>query len=111
VGIGDGDLPRPVADLDRSGHLLIRVARALALDPEVLLLEHASAGLSLDAARTIGSRIRQIASRRACALLAVTADREFAAAIARRLLTLEPATGRLAERGPGLMERLFGQQS
>lgn len=111
VGLEDVDLPRRVAELDRSGQLLIRVGRALALDPQVLLLEHASAGLLADAARTIGSRIRQIASRRACALVAVTADKEFAAAVAPRLLTLDPATGRLTERGSGLMERVFGRQS
>lgn len=108
VGLEDHDWSRRVAELDASGRLRIRVGRALALDPTVLLLEHASAGLPTDLVQTIGSHIRQIASRRACALIAVTADKEFAAAVASRVLTLEPATGRLTERRGGLLERLFG---
>jgi ABC-type lipoprotein export system ATPase subunit len=108
VGLEDRDWPRRVADLDAAGRLRLRVARALALDPRVLLLEHASAGLPTGPSQTIGARIRQIASRRACALVAVTADEAFAAAVAARTLRLEPASGRLTGRRGGLLERLFG---
>jgi ABC-type lipoprotein export system ATPase subunit len=108
VGLEEPDWPRPVGALDAAGRLRIRVARALALDPGVLLLEHASAGLPADLVKTIGSHIRQIASRRGCALVALTADKEFAAAVAARVLTLEPATGRLTGRRGGLLERFFG---
>ena len=108
AGLADELWDRPVSELDASGRLRLRVGRALALDPKVLLLEHASAGLPADAARALGSEIRQIASRRTCALLAVTADQDFAAAVGSRVLTLEPATGRLAERRGGWLGRLFG---
>ena len=108
VGLDETDWGRPVAELDAFGRLRVRVGRALALDPKVLLLEHASAGLPPDAVRAIGSRIRRIVSRRACGLIAVTADPEFAAAVAPRVLTLQPATGRLNERRGGLLDRLFG---
>jgi ABC-type polar amino acid transport system ATPase subunit len=107
VGIGDGDWLRPVSELDASGRLRIRVARALALDPKVMLLEHASAGLAPDAAAALGADIRQIASRRGCALVAVTADPQFASAVASRVLTLDPASGRLSE--PVRRWSLFGR--
>jgi ABC-type transporter Mla maintaining outer membrane lipid asymmetry ATPase subunit MlaF len=108
VGLEESDWSRRVADVDAWGRLRVRVGRALALDPKVLLLEHASAGLPPDAVKSIGSHIRRIASRRACALIAVTADTDFAGAVAPRVLTLEPRTGRLSERRSGLLDRLFG---
>ena len=108
VGLEEHDWSRPVADLDAAGRLRLRAGRALALDPGVLLLEHASAGLPGILATTIGTQIRQIASRRACAVIALTADDAFAAAVAARVLTLDPANGRLTERRGGLLRRLFG---
>ena len=98
VGLPESDWARPVAELDAAGRLRIRLARALALEPKVLLLEHASAGLSPEAAARIGSDVRQIASWRRCALIAATADEPFARAVAARVLRLDPASGCLAER-------------
>jgi ABC-type transporter Mla maintaining outer membrane lipid asymmetry ATPase subunit MlaF len=90
VGLQEADWPRSVSELDAAGRLRIRLARALALDPNVLLLEHANAGLPADA--VLGAEIRRIA------LIALTAVPEFAAAVAPRVLTLDPASGRLSER-------------
>ena len=98
VGLRDADWLRTVSELDAAGRLRIRLARALALDPNVLLLEHANAGLAADAGAALGADIRLIASRRGCALVALTATPQFAAAVARRVLTLDPASGRLSER-------------
>ena len=97
VGLDPGDWLRPVSELHAASRIRIRAARALALDPRVLLLEHASAGLTADAAAALGADVRQIASRRGCALVAVTADPQFASAVAGRVLSLDPATGRLSE--------------
>jgi ABC-type methionine transport system ATPase subunit len=99
AGIPEDDWARPVGDLDAAGRLRIRLARAVALEPEVLLLEHASAELPRGVVASIGARIQQIAGRRGCAVLSVGADPEFASAVATRVLVLDPATGRLSEQG------------
>ena len=97
VGIPEAEWSRPVGEADAAGRLRIRLARALALDPAVLLLEHASAGLPRDGIAAVGARIRDVASSRGCALLAVGADEDFASSTAFRVLRLDPATGRLSD--------------
>ena len=89
---------RPVAELDRAERVRLRWARALALDPAIIVLEHPTAGLPRDAVAPLAGHMRAIAERRGAAILAATADEEFAAAVARRVLWLDPATGRLKER-------------
>jgi ABC-type transporter Mla maintaining outer membrane lipid asymmetry ATPase subunit MlaF len=98
VGLPEAASVRPVGDLDAADRARIRLARALALDPAVLLLEHASAGLEREAAHAFGASVRAIAERRGAATVVVTADEAFAAAAASRVLVWEPATGRLADR-------------
>ena len=98
------DLPeaawsRPVAALDPVGRARLRWARALALDPAILLLEHPSADLPREAVAPLAGQIRALAEHRGAAILALTADEEFAARVARRVLRLDAATGRLSERG------------
>lgn len=100
VGLPGSAGERRISDLDASGRLRVRVGRAIALAPSLLLLEHASAGLSGADAADAGRWIRGVATRRGAAALAVTADERFARAVADRVLTLEPASGRLRE--PGL---------
>jgi ABC-type transporter Mla maintaining outer membrane lipid asymmetry ATPase subunit MlaF len=98
AGVAAAAWPRPVGEVDAATRGRVRFGRALALDPEVLLIEHLSAGLEREAAVSLGAGIRRVAERRGAALIAATADREFARAIAARVLTLDPATGRLSER-------------
>ena len=98
VGLDAAWWDRPVADLDLPGRLRVRFARALALQPAVLLLEHPSAGLTSGDAALTGRDIRTISERRGLAAVTLTADPVFAGVIAARVLILEPATGRLVER-------------
>lgn len=73
----------------------IHLARALALAPQVLLLEHPTAALP-DAQRApFGSVVANVCDARGLTALAVTLDTAFAAAAAHRTLTLQPATGQL----------------
>ena len=98
VGMSQTTWTRPLADLDADAAARVRLGRAIALDPAVLLLEHATSRLAREAAAPFGAAVRAIAERRGAALVAVTADDAFARAVAGRQLTLEPATGRLKER-------------
>ena len=95
VGLPEPAWERPVAELDAAGWVRVRFGRAIALDPAILLLEHVSAGLDRDGAAALGAEMQAIAARRTVALVAATADDAFARAVAGRVLTLEPATGRL----------------
>jgi ABC-type transporter Mla maintaining outer membrane lipid asymmetry ATPase subunit MlaF len=73
-----------------------RLARALALKPDLLLLEHANALVQEDAS-VFGHAAGALASAHAMALLALTVDPAFARAAAGRALALEGATGELRE--------------
>ena len=98
VRLDPGLLERRAGDLDAAARLRVRFARALALDPSLLLLEHPSASLNRAEALAVAPDLRRAAERRSLAALTFTADREFGAALARRILLLEPATGRLRPR-------------
>jgi ABC-type transporter Mla maintaining outer membrane lipid asymmetry ATPase subunit MlaF len=99
VGLSPVAWTRPLTELDADAAVRVRLGRAIALDPAVLLLEHATARLTRESAAPFGAAVRAIAERRGIALVAITADEAFGRAVAARVLTLEPATGRLKERG------------
>jgi ABC-type transporter Mla maintaining outer membrane lipid asymmetry ATPase subunit MlaF len=109
VGLGESAWDRPVAALDAAARVRLRLGRALALDPAILVLEHVSAGLSIRDAAALGADIRTIAERRGAAIVAATLDEAFARAAADRVLKWEPATGRLTEqRSSRWFGRLLG---
>jgi ABC-type transporter Mla maintaining outer membrane lipid asymmetry ATPase subunit MlaF len=101
VGLPAASWPARVADLDAPGRARVRLGRALAAGPALLILEHASAGLARAAAVSLGTDVRRIAATRRLALVAATADEPFAHAVAGRVFRLEPASGRLTERRRG----------
>jgi ABC-type transporter Mla maintaining outer membrane lipid asymmetry ATPase subunit MlaF len=94
-----------VGDLDAASRARIRLGRAIALAPDVLLLDHASAGLSPSETRAFGADVADVARRRGAAVIAASADSEFAKAVADRVLTLNPATGALTEQRRGWFSR------
>lgn len=97
VGLPETSWTKAVAELDAAGWVRVRFGRAIALDPAILLLEHVSARLAREEVARMGAGMRAVAARRGIALVAVTADETFAQAVAGRVLTLEPASGRLKE--------------
>ncbi|MGH9346983.1 MAG: hypothetical protein ACRD26_06920 [Vicinamibacterales bacterium] len=95
VGIDTGDLGRPVAELSPITRLRVRLGRALALGPLVLLAEHPNASLSAAEAPVFAADFAALAAARGVASITLTADRRFAAAVADEILVLQPATGEL----------------
>jgi ABC-type transporter Mla maintaining outer membrane lipid asymmetry ATPase subunit MlaF len=95
VGIPDTAFERRVGDLDASLRMRVRLGRALAFNPAVLLLEHPSATLSRHDVARFARDVRSVAERRGVAALSITADLHFASSASARTLVLEPATGRL----------------
>ncbi len=112
TGLSGDDWERRIGELGRAARLRVRLGRALALDPAIVVLEHPSAGLARDEVVAMGREIHGILERRhrsdgpAPASLTLTADPDFAQAVATRVLSLDPASGRLAERG---RRRWFGR--
>jgi ABC-type transporter Mla maintaining outer membrane lipid asymmetry ATPase subunit MlaF len=104
VGLQEGDVDRLLGELGSASRLRVRLGRALALDPAIVVFEHPSAALTRDEAVPTGRGLRCALERRGLpegtrlASLTLTADLDFAGAIATRVLALEPVSGRLAHR-------------
>jgi len=95
VRIPAGRLAERLGELPASLKLRVRLGRALALDPQVLLAEHPNAAMSPDEAQAFAKDVSNIAGLRRMATLTCTADRRFAHAIAEQVLVLQPASGEL----------------
>jgi phospholipid/cholesterol/gamma-HCH transport system ATP-binding protein len=96
AGLPEAALDEPVASAEPLTKARCRLARALALDPAVLVLEHANA-LVPEGADRFGREIAALADSRATAVLALTADPAFARAVGNRVFALDGATGGLKD--------------
>lgn len=106
VGLEASTLERPVATSPPAVVARVRLARALALEPALLIAEHPSASLPRESVKTYARDIARIARAREMAVLAITADPVFADALGGQMLTHEPATGAL--RTASAWRRIFG---
>jgi ABC-type transporter Mla maintaining outer membrane lipid asymmetry ATPase subunit MlaF len=95
VGLSADDLARPVAALTSSGRLRVRLGRAIAAEPRVLIAEHPNTMLEPADAASFAADYARIVTNRRLASIVFTADSRFAAAMTSRVLTLHPATGEL----------------
>ena len=107
IGLNADAFSVTAGSLDAAAKMRLRLGRALALGPSMLLLEHASAGLSPADAAALGSDIAAIAGARGIAAVALTVDEPFARSFAHRVLRWDAASGRLSSRG-GWFGRRFG---
>jgi len=73
----------------------VHFARAIALEPALLILEHPGAELAADERLAFGDTIAGVTNGKQVATLVITNDDEFAKRAAHRALRLEPATGAL----------------
>ena len=95
VGLAAAALGQPVAALTPDVRARVRLARALMSSPRLLLAEHPTASLSADDTDRFAADVSRVVRSRALTTLVLTADRRFASAVARDVLTLQPATGNL----------------
>ena len=98
AGIAASAWSTAVAAVGAAVRARVRLGRALALAPELLLLEHVSAALTAQEAAAFARDVRGVASRRRIATVAAVADEAFARGVATRVLALNAATGELLER-------------
>ena len=92
VGLAQ-DLQRQAGVLPPGHRARIRLGRAIALAPQLLIAEHPNASLSPDDALVFAADIARLVDARRIASVVLTADQRFARAVAKEVLTLEPATG------------------
>lgn len=104
VGIPRQALATPVREAAPDVVQRLRLGRALALDPRLLVAEHPSATLPREGVAAFARDLARVVTARGAALLAISADREFTKALGGQALTLDPKNGVLAR--PGLLARL-----
>jgi ABC-type transporter Mla maintaining outer membrane lipid asymmetry ATPase subunit MlaF len=107
VGLTEDALLRPVQSASAGERQRVRLARAIAANPTVLILEHPLAGLAGRDAALLAADLARLAERRALAVVVLAADADQARPFARRVLQLNGGTGALTEARGGLLGRLF----
>jgi sulfate transport system ATP-binding protein len=95
VGIEASVLDTRVSDAPALLRSRIHLARALAVDPAVLLLEHPTAQLAPQEAHEYGGIVRRISGTRRLTTLGLVMDEPFGRAVGGRLFFWQPATGKM----------------
>jgi ABC-type transporter Mla maintaining outer membrane lipid asymmetry ATPase subunit MlaF len=95
VGFCAEQLEARAGELPASARWRVRLARALALDPSVLILEHPTALVERPDVARLAADVVRVATSRGLAALVISEDREFARAVAPTRLRLDGATGQL----------------
>jgi ABC-type methionine transport system ATPase subunit len=95
VGIAAVELSQPVARLGPPGRLKVRLGRALALEPRILLAEHPNASVPPELVPGLATEFSSLITRRGLTALVLTADQAFARRVSQRVMVLDPASGAL----------------
>lgn len=94
---------QPVGTSGAEVQARVRLARAVALGPRLLIAEHPSATLPRDRVSRFAADLAGVARARGASLVVLTADAEMARGLGGRRLVHDPKTG--AFRAPGLFSR------
>lgn len=94
-GIAREDLLKRIGDLPAHVRVRAHLARAVALNPELLLVEHPTVDVADGETVRLAHDIATVVHGRGATALVVTTDAGFAEAVAHRSLALQPATGAL----------------
>jgi putative ABC transport system ATP-binding protein len=108
AGLRSSTLDTRVGQASAAERARIRLGRAMAHDPAILLLEHPTGGLEREAGEAYGADLRALATSRGTTVLAATADPAFVRAAATRALAWQAASGELNRSG-GAIRRLLGR--
>lgn len=95
AGIEESWLARPLHEAPALVRMRVHLARAIALNPDLLLLEHPTAALEAPDRPGFADDVARVAVGRGLTMLAVSQDREFARRVATRHVQLHPGTGAL----------------
>jgi len=94
-GIAADRLPQPIANLPAAVRIRAHLARAVALNPALLILEHPTADLPAGERRQFALDVARVASARSLATLIISEDAEFSAEAATRRYSLDGSSGEL----------------
>ena len=95
VGLDVTSLDWPVAGLDAATRARAHLARAVALNPDLLILEHPTVGFTAGQAKPFAEVVASLASKRNLATLIISEDQEFASIAASHRYVLKASTGEL----------------
>ena len=95
AGVDRDLLRQSVRSVSPEGRVRVHLARAIAPDPDILVLEHPTVGVARGAVAMLARDVRRIVDVRGCALLAITEDEQFAEGVADRRFRLHGGTGEL----------------
>lgn len=99
VDISPEDLERSAAAASGATRMRAHLARALSLEPTVLVLEHPTLNIDRAEVPALAASIAQATSRRAIAVVALTDDDDLAKGMNGRRLKLNASTGEVKKRG------------
>ncbi len=105
AGLDASRLDAPAGTMTPGERMRAHLARAIATDPDVLLLEHPTATLG-DGGAAFGDTLRTLSDTRGLAWFAISEDAAFARASGGRALRLNPSTGDVRPAG-GFWRRWF----
>jgi ABC-type transporter Mla maintaining outer membrane lipid asymmetry ATPase subunit MlaF len=94
-GIPREHLSSRAGDVAGAVRARVHLARAIALNPRLLVMDHPTAALEERERAAFAEVVARVCDRRTLTMLAVTQDLQFASAVAHETLTLQAATGRL----------------
>lgn len=106
VAIPPMEVSQPLARLEALGRFKVRLGRALALKPRILLAEHPNASVRADEVPHVAAQLARLFKEANLTGLVLTADPIFASAVAKHVLILDPKTGNL--KGSAVWRRWLG---
>ena len=107
VGLSAAALQEPVQSASPGERQRVRLARAIAGNPAVLILEHPLAGLPGEDVTSLAADLARLAGERRLTVVVLVSDVEQARPLAHRVLRLNGGTGALADARGGLLGRIL----